>query len=646
MSTPASDALDRLATPWLFACALASTAPHVLHQPVWLSLLAGILLLWAFWLWKHDRRLPGRWLLVALVGAACAGILIEYRSLFGRDAGVAMLVVFIAMKLLELKSRRDAMVVVTLGCFLLLTHFFHSQDIPTAFWLLATVVLITATLVRLHGGPACTPRIALRHAAVLSAQAIPFMLVLYLLFPRISGPLWGLPADAHTGKTGLSDTMAPGSIARLAQNGDIAFRVRFDGAAPPRQKLYWRGPVLEHFDGATWRPFEGRRPAEQLEIISPPIRYQSTLEAHDQRWLLALDAPTALPDDVRLNGTLTASSRKPVSERRRVSLSASLDYRFNRDEDPAILRRNLALPAGLNPQAVALAAGWRSTGQSAEATIGKALALFAADFTYTLQPPLLGDNGIDQFLFQTRRGFCEHFAAAFVVLMRAAHIPARVVGGYQGGEFNPLDDHVVVRQSDAHAWAEVWLPERGWVRVDPTASVSPSRIEAGIADALPQGEPLPGIIQWRADWIRTLRFRWEALNNAWNQQVLGYDPERQRQLLSRLGLPDADWRSLALGLAIACGLLATALLAWATFHRPDPDPALRLWRKALRQLARRQVDCQPWEAPMALALRVRQQHPELACTFQAVVDAYIATRYGNAGNNLKPLRDAVARLHQ
>jgi protein-glutamine gamma-glutamyltransferase len=646
MSTPARDALDRLATPWLFACALATTLPHVVHQPVWLSLLAGTLLLWAAWLWKTDRRLPGRWLLVAVVGAACAGILIEYRSLFGRDPGVAMLVVFITMKLLELKSRRDAMVVVTLGCFLLLTHFFHSQSIPTALWLLATIGLLTATLIRLHGGPACTPRGTLRHAAILCGQAIPFMLVLYLLFPRISGPLWGLPADAHSGKTGLSDTMSPGSVARLAQSGDIAFRVRFDGAVPPRQKLYWRGPVMENFDGTTWRPYEGRRPPERLDIISPPIRYQTTLEAHDQRWLLALDAPIALPEGVRLNGTLTASSRKPVGERQRFSLSASLDYHFNRDEDPATLQRNLSLPPGRNPQALALAARWRAAGNSPEAIIGQAQALFASDFTYTLQPPLLGDNGIDQFLFQTRRGFCEHFAAAFVVLMRAANIPARVVGGYQGGELNPLDDHVVIRQSDAHAWAEVWLPERGWIRIDPTASVSPSRIEAGIADALPAGEPLPALVQWRADWIRTLRFRWEAINNAWNQHILGYDPERQRQLLSRLGLPDTDWRSLALMLGITCSLLAAALMAWAIFYKPRTDPVLRLWHKALRQLARRQVDYAPWEPPLALAQRVRQQHPELADAFQSVVDAYIAARYDKAGNNLKPLRDAVARLRR
>jgi hypothetical protein len=264
MSTPASEALDRQATPWLFATALATTAPHALHQPPWLSALAGMLLLWAMWLWWRNQRLPGRWLLLPLVAAGCTGILLEFHTLFGRDAGVAMLVIFMAMKLLELKSRRDAMVVVTLGYFLLLTHYFYSQSIPTGLWLLASMGLVTGTLIRLHGGPASTPRHSLRYATLLCLQAIPFMLVLYLLFPRISGPLWGLPSDAHAGMTGLSDTMSPGSISNLAQSADIAFRVRFDGAIPPKQKLYWRGPVMETFDGTTWRRHEGRLPAERV----------------------------------------------------------------------------------------------------------------------------------------------------------------------------------------------------------------------------------------------------------------------------------------------------------------------------------------------------------------------------------------------
>ena len=645
MSTPAREALDRQATPWLFATALATTAPHALHQPAWLSALAAVLLIWASRQWWKDERLPSRWLLVALVGAGCAGILLEFRTLFGRDAGVAMLVMFMAMKLLELRSRRDAMVVVTLGYFLLLTHYFYSQSIPTGLWLLACLWLITATLVRLHGGPTATPRAALRHAGLLCLQALPFMLVLYVLFPRISGPLWGLPTDAHAGKTGLSDTMSPGSISQLVQSGDIAFRVRFDGPLPPKQKLYWRGPVMEQFDGTTWRPYTGRQPAEQLEFLSPPIAYETTLEPHNQRWLLALDAPTGLAPEMALNGTLTVALRNPLTERQRFRLAASLDYRFNATEDPAAIRRNLLLPPGSNPQSRALAEQWRSAGIGPDAIVGKALALFAADFTYTLRPPLLGRDGIDDFLFRSKRGFCEHYAAAFVVLMRAAGIPARVVGGYQGGEFNPLDGYLVVRQSDAHAWAEVWLAGRGWVRVDPTAAVSPSRIETGIADALPFEDALPALIQLRADWARTLRYRWEAINNAWNQHILGYDPQRQRDLLARLGLPDADWRNLATLLGAICSLLVAGLMAWAIYQRPRRDPVLRLWHQALRHLARRQVDCAPWETPLALARRVEQQRPELAAPFQRVVDAYLLARYGT-DNNLTALRAAIAQLRQ
>ncbi|PKO39752.1 MAG: DUF3488 domain-containing protein [Betaproteobacteria bacterium HGW-Betaproteobacteria-4] len=645
MSTPAREALDRHATPWLFATALATTAPHFMHQPPWLSAVAGALLLWAVWLWWKDQRLPGRWILIPLVGAGSAGILFEFHTLFGRDAGVAMLVMFMNMKLLELKSQRDATVVVTLGYFLLLTHYLYSQSIPTGLWLLATMWLVTATLIRLHGGPSSRPRDTLRHAGLLCLQAIPFMLVLFLLFPRISGPLWGLPSDAFTGKTGLSDSMSPGSIAQLVQNGDIAFRVRFDGALPPRQKLYWRGPVMEQFDGTTWHQYKGRQPAAQLESLSPPIGYESTLEAHNQRWLLALDAPVALPPEAALSGTLTAINSKPVHERQRFRLTSSLDYRFNPSEDPLVLRRNLALPANRNPQSRALAAQWRAA-NAPEAIIAKALALFAADFTYTLQPPLLGVHGIDDFLFQTKRGFCEHYAAAFVVLMRGAGIPARVVGGYQGGEFNPLDGYLVVRQSDAHAWAEVWLDGQGWRRVDPTAAVSPNRIETGIADALAFGEPLPMLIQIRADWIRTLRYRWEAINNAWNQSVLGYDPQRQREFLARLGLPDADWRSLTIALGSACGLLVAGLMGWALYKQPQRDPVVRLWHQALRHLARRKVDCAPWETPLDLARRVREQRPELAEAFQRVVDAYLVARYGNTDKHLKTLRDAVARLRQ
>ncbi|PKO86185.1 MAG: DUF3488 domain-containing protein [Betaproteobacteria bacterium HGW-Betaproteobacteria-12] len=644
MSTQAGDALDHWASPWLFVAASATVAPHFEHQPPWLSAFCGVAFVWAAWLWWRDRRLPGRWVLMLVVVGGCAGVWIEFRTLFGRDSGVALLVMLMALKLLELRSRRDAVVVVTLGYFLLLTHYFYSQSIATGLWLLAALWIVTATLIRIHGGVAATLRGTLRHAALLAGQALPFMLVLYLLFPRIGGPLWGLPQDAHSGRTGLSESMAPGNIANLAQSGEIAFRVLFEAPPPPRDKLYWRGPVFENFDGVTWRPHSGLSQRAHVDYLSPPVAYEITLEAHSQRWLLALDAPSTLPAESSLSGTLTVNARQRVNYRQRFRFASAVDYRFNAAENQAVLERNLLLPPGRNPRTLELARSWRTAGEAPEAVIGKALQLFASQFFYTLRPPLLGENGIDEFLFTSRRGFCEHYSAAFVVLMRAAGIPARVVTGYQGGERNPVDGYLIIRQSDAHAWAEVWLAGRGWVRIDPTAAVSPTRIETGIANALPAGEPLPALLQIRTDWLRTLRHRWEAINNAWNQQVLGFDRERQREMLARFGMAEADWHALAVGLAIASSLLLAAVMLWALQHRPRRDPATRLWQKALRHLARRQVHCAPWETPLALAERVRQRQPELAGPFDRVVAAYLEVRYGPSGDDLKPLRDAIAQL--
>jgi transglutaminase-like putative cysteine protease len=280
--------------------------------------------------------------------------------------------------------------------------------------------------------------------------------------------------------------------------------------------------------------------------------------------------------------------------------------------------------------------------------IQRALALFREqEFTYTLQPPLLGEQPIDDFLFKTRKGFCEHYASAFVVLMRAAGLPARVVGGYQGGELNPVDGYLVVRQSDAHAWAEVWLADRGWIRVDPTAAVSPSRVESGPAASVPNSESLPALFQVDAAWLRTMRYRWEALNNAWNQWVLGYNPQRQRELLTRLGVPDPDWRTLTSLLLAACIFVLLAVTAWILYQQPPSDPAQRLWRRALTRLRRRQVQCEPWETPFGLAARIGRERPELAAIVHEVATAYSNARYGTADKSateLRALRAAIARL--
>ncbi len=637
--------LNAQARHWLLAGALLACLPHALHLPSSLNLLAGLLLFAAFAQMRHDRPPPARLLLLLLVVASSALILFEFRTLFGRDAGVATLVLFMTLKLFELRSGRDGFVVIVLGYFLLLTHYFYAQTLLTGLWLLAALWLLTACLIRLHVPRSTAITRVFRQAGRICLQALPLMLLLYLLFPRVSGPLWGLPQDAHAGRTGLSDTLRLGNISNLVQNGEIAFRVRFTGPTPARQQLYWRGPVLEHFDGETWHPDNSQQPAPRVDGFGPRIDYESTLEAHGQRWLLALDAPMELPANSRLNARLTVMAKERVEQRQRLQFSSHLDYRFNIDESAAVLARNRQLPLEGNPRSRALAVDWRQAEKSDAALVDRVLRHFAEQaFYYTLQPPLLGADAIDDFLFSSRRGFCEHYAASFVFLMRAAGIPARIVGGYQGGERNPLDNYWVIRQSDAHAWSEVWLADRGWVRVDPTAAVAPSRIELGIVDALPASEALPALIQVRADWARGLRHRWEALNNAWNQHVLGYDLVQQRRLLQRLGMPDANWRELAALLAGLGGLMLLGLVRWASRQTARLDPASSLWQDALRHLARHQVNCAPGETPRILAQRVACSHPELAPLLDPVVENYLRVRYGDQADALSHLRQAVHTL--
>lgn len=642
--------LEHGAVPWLLAVALATAGPHFGHLPWWLSALVGGALCWRAWLWQQRRQLPPRWTLALLVIGTIAAVGWQFRTLLGKDAGVALLVIFMALKPMEMNKRRDALVVIMLGYFLLLTHYLYSQSIPTGLWLLAAITLLTATLIRLHGGAQPVATVA-RHAGLLLAQALPFMLILYLLFPRVSGPLWGLPQDAYSGLSGLSDQMAPGSISRLVQSGAIAFRSRFAGDLPEQSDLYWRGPVFDDYDGLTWRTSKppGKAPPQAPTIAagSPPQAYTSILEAHNRRWLLALDVPTRLPPDSSLAPTLEALAREPVRVRSRFSFASSVAYRANVDETPAILQQALALPPRINPRSRALAAGWAS--RPPREIAAAALAMFHdEDFHYTLQPPLLGPNAMDNFLFDSRRGFCEHYASAFVFLMRAAGVPARVVAGYQGGELNPVDGYLNVRQSDAHAWAEIWIAGEGWLRFDPTVAVAPSRIEQGIVAALPAGESLPMVIRLDSDWLRELRNRWEAANNTWNQWVLGYNPQRQREVLSRFGWREPDWRSMTASLAVLCGVALLLVALWTLPRRRAVDPAQRAWQKYCAQLARRGISRVQWEGPVAFAHRVARERPELAALTGEAAALYAALRYGrsdqNAAGTLRLLQECIDRL--
>ncbi len=635
--------------PWLLAVVLGTAAPHAEHLPPWLTLLAIGVFGWRFWLWKQRRGLPTRLPLVLLVIAGSAGIAWEYRTLFGRDAGVALLFFFMALKPMEMRTRRDAMVLIMLGFFLLLTHYLYAQGIFTGLWLLASTLLLIAALIRLHGGAQPAPGI-LRYAALMLAQALPFMLLLFLLFPRIEGPLWGLPRDAHSGLTGLSNQMSPGSLNKLIQSGAIAFRVQFSDGIPGKSQLYWRGPVLELFDGQTWRSRFQQRATSPSTIapLGKSFSYVLTLEPHNQRWLLALDLPVRLPNETLLTDTFEARSRSPVTSRARFAFTSSPSYTANPQEAPSLLQHALRLPPGLNAKARKMAEEWRSSLQTPERISDAALRFFREEaFYYTLQPPLLDQNSVDDFLFVTRRGFCEHFASAYVFLMRAAGIPARVVTGYQGGEVNPIDGYLTVRQSDAHAWAEIWLEGKGWGRIDPTAAVSPLRIEQGIDVALPATDSLPALVRLRSDWLRDLRNRWEATNNAWNQWVLGYNPQLQREVLERLGFSEPDWRSMTAVLALSCATVLFLVTLWALFQRTTETPAQRAWNRFCARLKPWGITRAAWEGPLDFAARVAREHPEIGAVTQEAAGHFADVHYGIAqAGQLQQLKDCMKRLNK
>lgn len=635
---------------WLSLSLLLVLVPHAPRMPAWISILFLLLAGWRLYTLKTGRALPHRYIMATIVVVMIAGVYLSYGTLTGRHAGVAMLAVLAGMKIAESRTLRDAHVVILLGFFLVVTNFLFSESIPTGLYMLVVVVVLTGTLVAITTeGPALTPQHQLRLATVMLIQAVPVMLVVFLLFPRVPGPLWGLPKDAYSARSGLSDSMTPGDISRLSISDEVAFRVRFDGKIPEKTRLYWRGPVLWKTDGRTWTAGEAVRRSNPIVFArrGAPVDYVVTIEPHQQRWLFALDLPASIPRMATMSPGFELRSVKRVRERMRYRVRSYTEYktpRISGDE----LTEALELAEGAHPRARALALEWRAEAGSGRAIVDRALSYFRQQpFVYTLTPPLLTQDNVDQFLFDTRQGFCESFAGAFTVLMRAAGIPARVVTGYQGGEVNELGRFLAVRQRDAHAWSEVWLGEtEGWVRVDPTGAVAPERIELGMDAAIPRpigprtlnlqpSEPV------RRAW-RNLRQGWDALNNAWNEWVLGYGPERQRRLLDRFGIDGTNFTRLIVWL-VFCVLALLAGTALLLARRPRTrDPALRAYRKFQRKLARAGFERAQGEGPLDFAERVIRRRPDLAGPVSRVTELYVSIRYGSKGGDTHSLNRAVA----
>lgn len=636
---PMLDRSSRRLTAVAAVCTVVPLATQLPGPPA--ALMLGLGVVGCALVWRD--KLPSS--LVRTLLAGIVGLLVLWMygvgmgSRFGRDTGMALLACALMLKLFELRALRDARSSVSYGLFAIMAAFLQDQGPRTLLLALASTIVAFVALARLseveHAdappAPAREWRARGGDSLRLIALSIPLALIGFFLFPRLANPLWGLPQNSPQARTGLSDEMSPGDIAAMYVDETPVMRARFDGPVPSGQLLYWRGPILSEFDGRRWTRdrMSEQRAASSVQPVGDATSYELEQEPTDRQYIYALDMPTTIPDGSRLTRELTLRVRAPLTQVSRHRLVSHLDYRLEPDAAGGLLKRNLLLPADVNPRTRALAQQWKSENPEPRALIAKAMDLFNAEFTYTLEPgQLLEGDSIDDFLFNTRRGYCEHFASAFVVLMRSAGIPARVATGYQGGAWNPIGEYVVVRQSDAHAWAEVWIEGMGWMRVDPTSAVAPERIERG-REAL-AGDP--------GTWGTVSRPLFDAvdwLRRGWNDVVLGFDASRQANLLRPLGIERATGRELAIALGIGLTLAIAATLA-VLLRAPKDDrpPLVRAYAKFVGRLARAGCVKASHEGPRAFAERAREQLPAHADSIATLSERYIGWRY--AGRRLDP----------
>ena len=573
--------------------------PQVAHLPLWCSgLVAGVLVWRGILAWK-SQPLPGRWWLVTLLIVAVAATLATHKTILGRDAGVTLLVILLALKTLELRAQRDAFVVFFLGFFCMLSNFLFSQSLLTAFAMLAALMGLLTALVNAHMPVGKPPlMVAAKIAAKMVLLGAPIMVVLFMLFPRLA-PLWGMPGGPAQGKSGLSADMRVGTIAKLALDDSIALRIKFDDKPPAAKDIYLRGPVLASFDGREWLPSKNYPANAKLRVSGRPINYEVSLEPNNKPWLFVVDAAATAPNlagyELRMTPDLQWLSNRPITELVRYKAQSYTQFSYGPQEAEPSLKNYLDLPAGFNPRTLQLAADMKRDVrfvQADAATLANEIMqkLRTGGYEYTLEPGVYGDNTADEFWFDRKTGFCEHIASAFVVLMRALNVPARIVTGYQGGEFNAIDGYWVVRQSDAHAWAEIWQAGKqdgstvgSWIRVDPTSAVSPQRIDSLQRLSAPSSA-FGGVMA--SLWTNTvgtgynpllqLRAVWDAVNNSWNQKILNYSEATQLNVLKNLGFTSPSWTDLSYVLITIIVAASLFGIAWTTWDKRQHDPWLRL----------------------------------------------------------------------
>ena len=614
--------------------------PHSQNlNPLFIATAFALLAWRALTLWLPNT-LPHKFILLPISIGLAFLVLKTFGMSLGRDASSSLLIILMGLKLLESRTTRDIQALIYMYFFVLITPFLFDQRIELAIYALIIFFLLLFSLVINNTRGFTLKNIPLlRLSGLVLLQAIPLMLLFFLLFPRMIGPLWALPDD-HTAVSGLTDTINPGQISNLALSDKTAFRVRFDGAAPPQKDLYWRGPVFWETDGQAWKLTPPRRKSfEQAQVIPPSssdFQYTLMMEPHQQFWLYALDIPNQAPKKTRLTHDyqliLSTKLSRNLSFKIRSSTQTKIKQLSNSDR-----ARGLKLPITTDPRVLSLAKQWRLSSSNSNQIVNKALQFYNAEFYYTLKPPSLGKDPIAEFLFDTKRGFCGHFSTSFATLMRAAGIPARLVGGYQGGLYNKVGDFYNIRQADAHVWVEVWLENDGWTRVDPTAAIAPNRIENSIDVSQNSNNGDIRFLITTPDglgkWIQELNWIMHSVDYYWQNAVLAYGPEKQLDFLSSFGI--IDWGDMVIWLSVLSGILLLITMGTLFFlHANKVDPVQRAYLKLCKKLAKKAGRRKPHQSASSYIEEASKHFTNNSSDLKRVGQLYLKSRYAKAEKNV------------
>ena len=563
--------------------------------PLLLGLIFLGMILGLFWIYSQrlaNNNKQQKWIKIFklfFVLICLASIYLSYQSFLGVEAGTSLLAVFLYAKALETKEKRDLIVLFNFALFVSASLFLYSQAIWMAIIVLCCLISCLVGLYRVQTTAFIQQNSGfkyfkkdIQHILKVIVFAVPFFILLFLFFPRLP-PLWHIPIANSNGVTGISDRMSPGDIAELSQSSALAFRIVGEmQKLPPQKDLYWRAMVLDQYDGTTWTSNElNQQVINQYNfnnLIQSPtlLKYQYLAADPRQKWITALETSLPLSPRFQLHHDGSITPRRLVQRSQPIELQwlgAAQDFKnsYQKPSNQALKMEqefNQLYIQESDIQAQKFAHNlFEKSGRNPEIYINEVLQWYKRNhFVYTLSPGRLGNNRVDDFLFKTRQGFCEHYASSFVMLMRYVGIPSRVVVGYQGGQLAPDGQSWEVRQLDAHAWTEVFLNGQ-WQRFDPTFMVAPQRIDQGM-QAYSDNERQVFGEQNLSDWkyqqysmLKTIRVWSDYASYQWQSKVVGYDAEKQSNWLKKIGLSSNYGSSIV----IILGLLILAVLYFIIF---------------------------------------------------------------------------------